>query len=142
MAWTQTDAHNLRRALAGLNPRATAGRPTAQATYDCLAALADKASRAIHGAPGALRDDQKTDLRQLVDDLYRVEPSNGPAVQCVSWDYREPPDMADLIAAITSVSGGQVHAREVDEGSQDYILVISRQPLDDAAALAAWEAIR
>lgn len=142
MAWTQTDAHHLRRALAGLNPRNTAARPNAEDTYAHLTWLLEKAAKAIHGKAGGLRTDDLADLRQLVDDLYHTEPQPGPAVRCVSWDYNEGPYMPDLIAAIAAVGAGQIHAREVDDGSQEYIIAISRQPLDDDAALAAWEAGR
>lgn len=77
VAFTQADAHAVRRLIAGLDPRNTVARPSPQDTYDCLVQLAEKANRAIHGVAVALRDDQKANLRQLVDDLYRTEPQPG-----------------------------------------------------------------
>lgn len=142
MSWTQTDGLKFLRALSGLNPRNSNARPSAQETYEYLIALLDKATKAIHGKPAVVRDDQRADLRQLVDDLYRVQPRTGPPVDFVSWDYDEAPDMSALIHAINTVADGTVHAHEVDDGSQEYILAVSRQPLGVAEALAAWEASR
>lgn len=142
MGWTQTDGLKFRRALSGLDPRNTNGRPSAQETYDYLVALLDKATKAIHGKPAVVRDDEREQLRSLVDDLYRVEPRTGAPVACVSWDYDEAPDMGELARAINQVGDGAVHAREVDDGSQECILAVSRWQLDHEEALAAWEANR
>lgn len=139
MAFTQTDAHNLRRALAGLNPRNDVARPSAQDTYDCLLALLTRAAKAFQMQ---IRDKDRDELRQWVDDLYRTQPQPGPPVQCMSWDYRQPPDLAELTRIIADVSGGSLHLREVDDSSDEIVIAVSRQPLDDAAALAAWEASR
>lgn len=140
MAWTQTDAHHLRRALAGLNPRNTVARPSAEDTYAHLTWLLDKAAKAIHGKPGIVTSEQLAALRTLVDDVYRTEPLPGPAFMCISWDYRRQPDLTRLAQYVFEVSGGTIHVHEVDTGTDHFALAISRQPLDDAAARAVWVA--
>lgn len=139
MAWTQADAHNLRRVIAGLNARQPAGRPSAQETFDCLVALFEKAQKAYQMR---LLERQREDLRQLVDDLYRTEVADEARVAVASWSvHSSVPDIEGIAAAVAEVSGGAIHAREHDAPS-DWVLVVSNRPLTDTVAKAAWEAIR
>ncbi len=53
------------------------------------------------------------------------------AARIVTWDWKEQPPMRDIARAVSELSGGQVHMREVD----DY-------PVDDAEAERLDEASR
>lgn len=65
----------------------------------------------------------------------------------VSWDHREQPDWDKIGEAVRELSGGRLDLRDVgDTGSDQYGLVVSNTPLDDAStaeayrrALANWE---
>jgi hypothetical protein len=57
-----------------------------------------------------------------------------PRAKAFSWDWQEQPDMARIAAFVTEVSGGRVHLREADDGSDNYTWVVSDYPVDDAEA--------
>ena len=62
--------------------------------------------------------------------------SEGSAVaaKIFTWDWQEQPDMAAIAEAVHEVSGGRVHMREVDTGSDQYEWIVSDYPVDDAEA--------
>jgi hypothetical protein len=55
-------------------------------------------------------------------------------VKAVKWDWKEEPDLEAIAKAVTEVSGGTVHLREVDTGDPFYVWLISDHELTDAAA--------
>jgi hypothetical protein len=57
------------------------------------------------------------------------------AAKIISWDWKEQPDLADIAAAVLEMSGGLVHMRAVETGSDSYQWVISDHPVDDTEAL-------
>jgi hypothetical protein len=62
--------------------------------------------------------------------------SEGSAVaaKIFTWDWQEQPDMAAIAEVVHEVSGGRVHMREVDTGSDQYEWIVSDYPVDDAEA--------
>ena len=62
-----------------------------------------------------------------------------PDAAVFTWDWREPPDMEQLASILHDVSGGNVHLRMVETGSDQYAAVISTVDLGDAAAQATYE---
>jgi hypothetical protein len=52
----------------------------------------------------------------------------------LSWDWRGQPDLARLGRLVADLSGGTLHLREADTGSDQYAVVLSTAPLDTAAA--------
>lgn len=141
MSFTYGDAQAVYRAIRGLNPRHDSNglaRPTVQETFNALLHLCERAARTMQVS---LMPSEREALRRLVDDLYRSEVPDGQAVRCMSWDYRQVPDL-ELAKIVAEVSGGAVHVREVDDGSDEVVIAVSRLPLDDAAALAWWESGR
>lgn len=60
--------------------------------------------------------------------------------EVLSWDWREQPDPARLARALTVVSGGTVHLAQVDVGTDDYVIVLSDEPLTAEQATSAYEA--
>lgn len=56
-----------------------------------------------------------------------------------TWDWREPPDMEQLAQILHNVSGGTVHLRMVETGSDQYAAVISAADLGEAGAQATYE---
>jgi hypothetical protein len=56
------------------------------------------------------------------------------AAKIITWDWKEQPDLAELAAAVAEMSGGRVHMREVDTGSDQYEWIISDYEVDDAEA--------
>lgn len=51
-----------------------------------------------------------------------------------TWDWKEQPPLEKLAEAVAEVSGGGVYMRQVDTGSDEYALVVSDHPVDDAEA--------
>jgi len=48
---------------------------------------------------------------------------------CLSWDWREQPNLAELARALTDVSNGTVHLTEVATGDDQYAIVLSSSPV-------------
>jgi len=56
------------------------------------------------------------------------------AAKIFYWDWKEPPPMEAIAEAVAEMSGGGVHMRRVETGSDDYELVVSDHLVDDAEA--------
>lgn len=56
------------------------------------------------------------------------------AARIVTWGWKEQPPMRDIARAVSELSGGQVHMREVDTDSDQYERIVSDYPVDDAEA--------
>lgn len=56
----------------------------------------------------------------------------------LSWDWRGQPDLDRLARALFTVSGGTVHLRQVETGSDQYAIVLSDKPLTEAEAYASY----
>ena len=61
---------------------------------------------------------------------------------CLSWDWREQPDLAELARALTEVSNGTVHLTEVATGDDQYAIVLDSRPVTKQEAYEmyrSWE---
>lgn len=58
--------------------------------------------------------------------------------EVLTWDWREQTDLDRLARALTTVSGGSVHLRQVDTGSDQYAIVLSSSALSEHEAQAAY----
>lgn len=67
------------------------------------------------------------------------DPSPDTRVGVLSWDWCGQPDLADLARILHDVSGGTVHLREINTGSDEYAVVIAATDLDEATAQAVYE---
>jgi hypothetical protein len=56
------------------------------------------------------------------------------AAKIITWDWKEQPDLDTIARAVHEMSGGLVHMREVDTGSDQYEWIVSDYPVDDAEA--------
>lgn len=59
-------------------------------------------------------------------------------IKFVSWDFKTPPTAEGLAEAIRSFAGGPVYATSIDVGTDDFILVLSDQPVSAVEAELAW----
>lgn len=56
----------------------------------------------------------------------------------ITWDWREQPNLAELATAIRELSDDRVHLTQVDTGSDQYAIVLSRGRLSAESAAAAY----
>jgi hypothetical protein len=63
-----------------------------------------------------------------------------PEMVIIGWDWKDQPDISELHRAVCDISGGKVHIREVESGTDDYTIVVSDAELDDEQAQAAYRA--
>ena len=87
--------------------------------------LGNKAQSAIGALAG-------TGLFEILD--HRA---GGGQVEVVTWDFKEAVDPQEIVDAITAASGGAVHAYKADNGTDDYVLVVSTFPLTGREITAA-----
>ncbi len=67
------------------------------------------------------------------------ETAHGPGrAAAISWDWKGQPDLAALRRLLHDLAG--VHLHQVDTGTDDIAIVLATTALDDATALAVWEA--
>jgi hypothetical protein len=63
--------------------------------------------------------------------------------EIMSWDWKAQPDLDRLAAVVLEMSGGRVHMRQAETGSDEYALVVSDEPLSQAEAtreyMRSWE---
>ncbi len=59
----------------------------------------------------------------------------------LSWDWRAQPDLDQLAAAIHELSGGRLHLRQVNTGSDEYAIALADDPITDADANRIYEEI-
>jgi hypothetical protein len=57
----------------------------------------------------------------------------------LSWDWREQPDLDQLGRIIADLSGGRLHLRRVDTGSDEYAVVVADSPLSEWDAARVYE---
>lgn len=60
-----------------------------------------------------------------------------PAV--LGWDWKTPPSAAAVRQALEQASGGLLRVYEVDTGGDDYAVVLSAEPLNEAQVTAVYE---
>lgn len=60
--------------------------------------------------------------------------------EVLTWDWREQPDLPELARKLFAVSGGTVHLREIDTGSDEYAIVLASEPITAAQATDAYKA--
>lgn len=56
----------------------------------------------------------------------------------MSWDYREQIDLDELTAYVGELFGDRVHLTQVDTGSDQYVVVISNEPVTAEQAYRLW----
>ena len=66
-------------------------------------------------------------------------PPADPTPAVLTWDWREQPDPDELARAVRDVSGGTVHIRQVDTGSDQYAIVVAAADLDDEAVQDVYD---
>jgi len=60
-------------------------------------------------------------------------------VHVLTWDWREQADLVWLGQLVRDMSGGRVHLHPVeDTGTDQFVLLVSPVPLDDAAVMDAY----
>jgi hypothetical protein len=57
----------------------------------------------------------------------------------ISWDFRTPPTAEHLADEIASFGPVPIYAVPLDNGTDDYVLVLSDQPITPEQALERWE---
>lgn len=66
-------------------------------------------------------------------------PSDGPDRAAVlTWDWREQPDLNHLSAIIRDLSGGRIHLTPTATGTDEYALIVSTAPVDEATAAGLY----
>jgi hypothetical protein len=60
-------------------------------------------------------------------------------VGVISWDWRGRPDTDELRRILEAVSGGTVTCRTAETGSDEYAIVVSAGPLDEAEATKVFD---
>jgi hypothetical protein len=60
----------------------------------------------------------------------------------LSWDWRQQPDLDELARILADLSGGRLHLRQVETGSDEYAVVIADGPLSEWDAGRAYERAR
>jgi hypothetical protein len=61
-------------------------------------------------------------------------------IRFISWDFRTPPTADRLAEEIAGFTGGPIYATAIDDGSDDYILVLSDARIQAKEALVHWVA--
>lgn len=59
-------------------------------------------------------------------------------IRVLTWDWKEQPDLDDLARIVHDVSQCHVHLYQVDTGSDQYALVVARNPIGSQAAHDAY----
>ena len=73
----------------------------------------------------------------LLDGYEPPKPRDAAAV--LSWDCREQPDLDGLARIVRDLTGGALHLRAADTGSDQYAIVLSTVPLDETAAAEVFK---
>jgi len=60
-------------------------------------------------------------------------------VGVISWDYRESPDPRELKALIEALTDGALTLAVPNTGSDEYALVLSQAPIDEAEATKVFD---
>lgn len=85
-----------------------------------------------------IRNGPYTLARTILDAGYR-RPTDEPRAAVLTWDWRGQPDLNQLGRVIHDLSGGVLHLRPVDTGSDEYAIVIANTDVDGATARAAYD---
>ncbi|MEU7978335.1 hypothetical protein AB0B63_07355 [Micromonospora sp. NPDC049081] len=64
--------------------------------------------------------------------------TENPRAAVITWDWRQQPDLNHLAQAINHLSGGTLHLRAANTGSDEYAIVIADTDLDDATTQATY----
>ncbi len=57
----------------------------------------------------------------------------------LTWDWRQQPDWERLAVVVLDLSGGRVHLRLVDTGSDEYALVVADRDLTEQQATRVFD---
>lgn len=59
-------------------------------------------------------------------------------MKIVTWDWKQIAPIEEIAEVVHAVSGGLVHMRYAETGSDQIAIVVSREPITDEQADALW----
>ena len=62
-----------------------------------------------------------------------------PRARIFTWDHRQQPDLEEMAALISELSGGKVVLQEVDTGSDEYAWTVADRELSEEERQRMYE---